>query len=188
MNSAGKATLRHWIYVPHDGALLSEAYSWQNRKRADGKWYQVIEPSSGESRSEILRQVGNEDVLYILADSLASLGTASELAEHLSENGLHRGHRVVKIFVSRSGDSGGTAGTGESSFAERLYEAMRGEYPEVVVYGYLGGVSASGFSSHKTAGLKPAEGLEGISEAEWNRRNLRAKENRVRFPPGPAGE
>lgn len=184
MHPTEKTLLRHWIYVPHDPQMLPEAYSWQNRKSSEGKSYQVIEAAPGGSGHYALRPIDNDDVLYILANSIDSLGTAGELAAHLSESGLDHGHRVVKIFVSRSGDSAGE----RKCFAEQLYEAMRDEHPEVIVYGYLGGVSHTGFSTHKTAGLKPGETLEGLSESEWNRRKLRAKENRVRFPPGPLDE
>jgi hypothetical protein len=188
MAAAEKKLLRHWIYVLPDDDLVPRAYAWQERKTAQGKWYRVIETPAGDSQSEGLRQVSNDDVLYILASSVGSIGNPGDLVAHLIEHGLDRGHCVVKIFASHSGDSGVTAGSPQKSYAEKLYEAMRLEYPAVVVYGYLGEVTPDGFSGHKSAGLKPGETLEGLSEAEWNRRRLRAKENRVRFPPGPLGE
>ena len=172
MKAADETLLRHWIYVLEAGDLTAQAHAWQRRKTAQGKWYQLIDPSCGGE----LRQVGNHDVLYLLARSVQSMPQPAELAAHLLEHGLDRAHRAVKVFASHSGDTG---------YAEKLYQAMLPEYPDVVVYGYGGEVTADGFSGHKTAGLNPGETPDRIGEEEWNRRRLRAKDNRVRFPPEP---
>ncbi len=185
MRAAGEGLLRHWTYVPEGEDLLPTAYAWQKRKTAQGKWYRVIEAGSAAQQEAGLRQVGNHDVLYILARSVHTMQKPEELAAHLERHGLDAGHRVVKVFASYSGDPGVSAEFARTSYAERLYNSMRVKYPEVVVYGYHGEVTANGFSGHKSAGLMPGDTLEGISESEWNRRGLRAKANRVRFPPGP---
>jgi hypothetical protein len=189
MEPDNQGKLRHWIYVLGGADLRREALAWQERKRAGGKWYQVIEARSDERPDGRLGEVGKDDVLYVYArmrpESLDALGESrkspAELAAHLIAEGLDRGHRVVKIFASRSGDvpSGGTE---SASYAERLYHCMKGHYPNLRVYGYLGNVSPLGYASHKTAGLAPGEPWETVPEASWTARKLRASENRIRFP------
>jgi hypothetical protein len=182
--------LRHWIYVLGGSDLRQQASIWQQRKSSGGKWYQVIEAREDERPDKKLVHVGNDDVLYVYsemsAETLDALGETrknpGDLARHLAAEGLDNGHRVVKIFASRSGDTRSGA-VGSSSYAERLYDEMKDDYPAIAVFGYCGDVSPQGYSSHKTAGLDEGEVLESLTEESWTARNLRAKENRVRFPP-----
>jgi hypothetical protein len=98
---------------------------------------------------------------------------------------LNREHRDLKLFISNSG--GNVPGAPQpASYAERLYNSMKEAYPNLVVYGYLGEVSPRGFYSHKTAGLVPGDAVERMTGESWNARRLRARDNRVRFPPDPA--
>lgn len=187
-----ESKLRHWIYVLGGSDLRNEASAWQQKKQAGGKWYQVIEARSDERPDGRLGEVGNGDVLYIYArmgtETLDAVGetrkSPEDLAAHLMAEGLDRGHRVLKLFASKSGDAP-SAGAESASYAERLYNCMKRHYPNLAVYGYLGDISPRGYSQHKTAGLAPGETLETLTEESWGVRGLRAKENRIRFPPEP---
>lgn len=177
----GESQRRHWIYVPQRPDLLDAAYAWKRRKTEQGKWYEVIEDTSPVGGDE-LKRVGSDDVLYILRTSVLEMEGPEQLAAQLLAHGLHHGHRAVKIFASCSGDTDRPGASEKASYAERLYQAMRKQFPRVVVYGFLGKVSPEGVAGHKTAGLKPGEKLDAISATEWKTRGLRAKDNRVRFP------
>jgi hypothetical protein len=181
----GQDLKRHWIYVLGGEALREKARLWQERKTSQGKVYAVL-PAAGQGT---LARVDAHDVLYVYADKVsAGLDllegmSAAELAAHLRREGLCSGHRSVKVFASRSGDTG----VGQRSYAERLYEEMRAGYPGIVVDGYRGEVDAEGFDGHKTAGLPNDETVGEVSREEWTERKLRAKENRVRFPATAEG-
>ena len=181
----------HWIYVLGGADLHSRASEWQQRKTAGGKLYALIEARSDERPDRRLTQVGNDDVLYIYArmsDGLDAIGeskkTPQELASHLLSEGLDTGHKELKIFASKSGNTL-PGEKGSTSYAERLYNCMKQDYPDIRVYGYLGEVSPQGFDSHKTAGLASGETSESVTRDSWDERKLRAKENRVCFPPLP---
>ncbi|QNI32271.1 hypothetical protein H7849_25350 [Alloacidobacterium dinghuense] len=185
---------QHWIYVLGGSDLQSRASEWQQRKTAGGKLYALIEALPDERPDRRLTQVGNEDVLYVYArmwDGLEAVGesrkTPQELAFHLISEGLDTRHKELKIFASRSGNTLAGEG-GSASYVERLYNCMKQDYPDITVYGYLGEVSPQGFDSHKTAGLVSGETPESLTRESWDNRKLRAKDNRVCFPPLPDGE
>ena len=175
---------QHWIYVLGGTALLQKARTWEERKSQQRKRYEVIEGGMAGSETGRLRRVQNDDVVYVFADAVRDGGlgewaTGPEaLGRHLRAEGLPQGHRSLKIFASWSGD-----GAGVTSFAERLYEVMRPEYPELTVFGYLGQVDAEGFDGHKTAGLGESDALTTMSREEWTAKGARARDNRVQFPP-----
>jgi hypothetical protein len=175
---------QHWIYVLGGSALQQKARKWEERKSGQGKRYEVIEGVPAGSESGRLSGVQNDDVVYVFADAVRDgrLGEwamgPEELARHLRAEGLQQGHRSLKIFASWSGD-----GAESASFAVRLYEVMRPEYPELTVFGYLGQVDAEGFDGHKTAGLGESEALTSMTREEWTAKGARARDNRVQFPP-----
>ncbi len=180
---------QHWMYVLGGTGLREKARKWEERKTRQGKGYAVIDCAPAGSHAPRLAGVGNDDVLYVFADAVRE-GRVGEwemgpedLARHLRAEGLDLGHRSLKIFASHSGD-----GFGSECFAERVYEAMRPEYPHMMVSGYRGQVDAEGFDGHKTAGLSEGETLEGLSREQWLEKGARAMENRVQFPPQPEGE
>jgi hypothetical protein len=175
---------QHWIYVLGGVASLLKVRKWEERKSQQGKKYEVIEGGPLGSESGRLRCVQSDDVVYVFADAVRDgrLGDwemgPEDLARHLRAEGLQQGHRSLKIFASWSGDEAESA-----SYAERLYEVMRPEYPELTVFGYLGQVDAEGFDGHKTAGLGEGEALTTMSREEWTAKGARARDNRVQFPP-----
>ena len=174
-----KKKTRHWIYVLGGEQSRREAHAWQQRKTAQGKLYEVIE--AGEPSAGQLKEVGNDDVLYIYSDSVATGPEPGELAALLRGAGLDTGHRKVKLFLSGSGDE---TPAGGPSYAETAYRALQGDFPGAVVYGYRGEVHPEGYDGHKSASLVPGETPDGMSEADWKQRGLRARDNRVVFPPG----
>ncbi len=184
MAAEEKKAQRHWIYVLGGVVLQAKARMWAERKSRQGKIYEVIEGAAAGSESGRLSRIQNDDVVYVFADAVSDgrLGEwaigPEELVRHLRAEGLSQGHRSLKIFASRSGD-----GERAASFAERVYDAMRAEFPQVTVFGYLGQVAAEGFDGHKTAGLGEGESLESTSREEWTARGARARDNRVQFPP-----
>jgi len=180
------AKRQHWIYTLGDAALRESAQQWRDRKSSQGKLYELLQTSDQETPAGRLAVVGNDDVLYVYATaSPAGIGlthkTPTGLAAHLAAEGLDPGHRDLKLFFARSGESE----TGSPSYAEAVYEALRSRYPQIVVYGFLGDVSPEGFESHKSAGMAAGETPADLNEGDWNTRRLRASLNRVQFPkPG----
>ncbi|MFN7993330.1 MAG: hypothetical protein U0Q18_07000 [Bryobacteraceae bacterium] len=177
------AKRQHWIYTLGDATLRESAAQWRDRKTTQGKLYETIQTNDQETPAGRLALVGNDDVLYVYAiTSPAGIGlthkSPAELAALLAAEGLDPAHRDLKLFFSRSGDTE----SGSPSYAEALYEAMRSQYLQIVVYGFLGDVSPEGFESHKSAGLAAGETPAGLNEDDWNTRRLRAKLNRVQFP------
>jgi hypothetical protein len=176
---------QHWIYVLGGAELRQKARTWAERKTRQGKLYRAIEGSPAGLASGQLTGVGNEDVLYVFAGAVEGgrLGESAlapgDLAAHMLAEGLDRGHRSLKLFVSYSGDSAGSP-----SYAELVFEAMRPEYPRIMLSGYHGMVDAEGFDGHKTAGLSREESLAGMSRETWVASGSRAQQNRVQFPPG----
>jgi hypothetical protein len=175
---------QHWIYVLGRSKLLEKARKWAQRKTQEGKAYSVIVGAPLESRSGGLSHVGNNDVLYVFADAVqeGKLGewqiSHEELASHLRDEGLDPRHHSVKLFASHTGDA-----IDSTCFAQQLYEAMRRDYPELVVYGYRGKADAEGFDGHKTAGLGEDESLQHLTHEQWLLKRARALDNRVQFPP-----
>ena len=176
-----EAKTRHWIYVLGGKESLREAHAWQQRKAGQGKVYEVIE--ARDSAAGQLSAVGNDDVLYIYGDAVITGLEAAELAALLRRAGLDAGHREVKLFLSGSGDK--TPGGGPS-YAEATYHALRPDFPRAVVYGYRGEVHPEGYDGHKSASLAAGETPQGVAEADWKQRGLRAKDNRVVFPADAA--
>lgn len=173
---------QHWIYVLGGAELREQAQRWEQRKTRQGKKYELIEfPAGGQLAS--LGNVQADDVLYVVAGAVRNgrLGEtgleAAQLAERLRSEGLHPEHRALKIFASFSGDE-----TQAGCFAERLYQAMRNDYPNLVVSGYRGQVDLEGFDGHKSAGLGAGESPEAMGREEWLKRGARARDNRVQFP------
>jgi hypothetical protein len=177
-------TKQHWIYPLGDADLLLQARDWAERKTRQGKSYAVIEASRVGPPARRLAHVDNADVLYVYAGAVrdGNLGDwmldPAKLAEQLHAEGLDPHHRSLKLFASFTGDAGGS-----SSYAERLYEAMRAAYPRITVFGFLGKVDAGGFDGHKTAGLDKSESLTEMTREDWLSKGARARDNRVQFPP-----
>lgn len=175
---------QHWIYVLGGAELRKKAHKWEQRKTRQGKAYAVIEDVPGGADSGKFSMVNSDDVLYILADAVreGKLGEwaidPEDLARRLRAGGLIRTLGSLKIFASHSGDRGSSA-----SYAEQVYATLRPEYPDVTVFGYRGNVDAEGFDGHKTAGLGDNESLQALGRDQWLARGVRAKDNRVQFPP-----
>jgi hypothetical protein len=173
---------RHWIYVLGGRELRVEAHRWQRSKSAAGKSYAVICARVDEAPSGKLKRVESDDVVYVYARPAGK--EPRELAELLQAEGLPHAHRDLKLFLSNSGGRT-SAAHGAASYAERVYNRMKKTHPDLVVYGYFGEVSPRGFDAHKTAGLRSEERVENVTRKSWDARKLRAKENRIRFPPEP---
>lgn len=162
-----------------DAAVHESARRWRDRKTTQGKLYDLIEADAGETPAARLAGIGDDDVLYIFGTPRK---TPEQLAEYLAAEGLPAGHRSLKLFFANSGDAS-PDDSGPACYAERLYTRMLPGFPQIMVFGYFGEVSAEGFELHKTAAMAPGEKLEHLSEEAWNQRSLRASRNRVRFPP-----
>jgi hypothetical protein len=188
--SAEDIQKRHWIYVLGDRTLRNEARLWQRSKSAAGKSYTVLGARLDETPSGKLKHVAAGDVVYVFArladQNPGAVGQTakdpSALAALLKAEGLGNLHADLKLFLPNSG--GKTPGArSPRSFAEQLYRCLHQSHPHLAVYGYFGEVSHSGFDGHKTANLRPGESIEDLNYQSWNDRRLRARENRVRFPP-----
>jgi len=179
-----KKQQQHWIYVLGGADLNAKASRWAERKTRQGKSYAAIEGAPPPNHAARLGEVKSDDVLYVFADAVRDghLGewrlSVAGLAGLLRSEGLDHGHRDLKIFASHSGDAHGSP-----CFAEQLYEALRADYPRIVVFGYLGQADAEGFDGHKTAGLAEHDSLNDMGREEWIKKKARAKDNRVQFPP-----
>lgn len=180
--------LRHWIYVLGEEDLLAPAAAWAARKTAQHKDYRVIPGARSGLNAGKLLEVSPGDVLYVLSRTVrhGNLGDWEvgplQLAAHLQSANLNHSHRDLKLFASHTGDA-----SDGPSYAERVYAAMRPQYPDIVVYGYKGVVDTEGYDGHKTAGLEDGEALHSLSHEAWKARKARASENRVRFPEESGG-
>lgn len=179
---------RHWIYVLGEGECLAAAEAWAARKAAQGKDYRVIPGARSGINTGKLLEVAPGDILYVLSTAVrdGNLGEWQvgplQLANHLQSANLNHCHRNLKLFASHTGDA-----HDGPAYAERVYAAMRPQYPDIVIYGYKGVVDTEGFDGHKTAGLRDGEALHTLSHEAWKARKARASENRVRFPAEPGG-
>jgi hypothetical protein len=185
----------HWIYVLGSGEWLHQAALWRDRKTAEGKHYAIIAAPDNEIRTARLSSVSPHDVLYLYGPMTSAtprrIGdppiAPEELAQRVEQEGLSPMHRDIKVFASHSGDRdvpdhGDRHGAEDRpSFAERLFCALQPRFPNIAVSGYRGEVNVEGFDSHKSAGLAAAENPKEIGVAAWDRRQLRASENRITF-------
>jgi hypothetical protein len=70
---------------------------------------------------------------------------AKEFAEYLRKKDLNKEHRTLKIAACYS-----------DVFAKKLYEELKGDYPNIVIYGYKKAlVVCQGVNNGKLAGLEP---------------------------------
>lgn len=185
---------KHWIYVLAKRDLRIQAELWSDRGNFKGKSYEDVRARVDKAPSGKLRRVEPDDILYVYAhmrydeDFQHPIGRVSgknayALALQLRDEGLTLDIRQVKVFAC--GSASVPLGGGQPFYRE-LYDAMHNAavgFTRVQVCGYEGEVTPAGHGGHKTAGLTHLEQVGTISEADWNARQMRARDKRHCFPP-----